>query len=149
MKSTREALCGVHMFTYGGTAFTAFQIEIPAPEQRGPPSMYWNFVYDPPAGAQPRDAEGSKLVEDINLWANGSKEDAIWVYDNGCWMQDTELSKAIKSSNWGTLVLDEKFIQGLKRDTSTFFSSEKIYKSLGITWKRGILLLGRHAAQYT
>ena len=27
-----------------------------------------------------------------------------------------------------------------KRDTSTFFSSEKIYKSLGITWKRGILL---------
>lgn len=38
--------------------------------------------------------------------------------------------------------MDETFKNGLRRDTKTFFASKSAYDSLGITWKRGILLLG-------
>lgn len=141
-KATRETICGIHKFSYGDISYTAYQIEMPPPENRGPPSMFWDFVYDPPAGAESPDSFGRKFIEDVHAWMEGVEGEYIWVYDNGCWTQDTELAKAIKSSNWNTLVLDERFITGLKRDTNTFFSSEKIYKSLEITWKRGILLLG-------
>ena len=40
------------------------------------------------------------------------------------------------------VVLEERFKEGLRRDTKTFFASKDAYESLQITWKRGILLLG-------
>ena len=42
----------------------------------------------------------------------------------------------------GNLVLDDSFKDGLRRDTKMFFASKEAYTSLGIPWKRGILLLG-------
>jgi hypothetical protein len=80
------------------------------------------------------------------IGCTGLTTTVIWVFDRGQWYQDEELTKAVESASWDNLVLEESFVKGLQRDTSTFFSSEKIYKSLGITWKRGILLLGEFIA---
>ncbi|EKM51043.1 uncharacterized protein PHACADRAFT_262991, partial [Phanerochaete carnosa HHB-10118-sp] len=60
----------------------------------------------------------------------------------GEWGKNKQLYKAVQSANWDDVVLDDKFKDGLRRDTKTFFESKEAYVSLNITWKRGILLLG-------
>jgi len=71
----------------------------------------------------------------------------IWLFADGCWKKDKKLWESIQMSQWDDLVLDQSFVFGLKRDTETFFSSKDIYESLGITWKRGLLLLGKSLFQ--
>ena len=88
------------------------------------------------------DAAGKALIKEVYDWMHRPDDNIIWVFDRGQWYQDEELTNAVESASWDSLVLEESFVKGLQRDTATFFTSEKIYKSLGITWKRGILLLG-------
>jgi len=141
-------ICGLTSFSYKGTDFWLYKVEIEAsPDGYGPgrsSTTFWNFVYDKPAGADLMSADGvgKGLVEDVYDWMHRSDENSLWVFDRGMWYQDEELTKAVESASWDNLILEESFVKGLQRDTSTFFSSESIYKSLGITWKRGILLLG-------
>ncbi|KAF8530039.1 P-loop containing nucleoside triphosphate hydrolase protein [Hysterangium stoloniferum] len=91
------------------------------------------------------DSEKRKIGEDLlncaYKWNVGLK-DEIFVFSDGHWMKDKNLWTSIQAANWDSLVLDTNFIAGLKRDTETFFSSREVYKSLGIPWKRGLLLLG-------
>jgi len=87
------------------------------------------------------DAAGQKLAADVYEWANSLKKE-IWVFQNGSWRKSKALYKSIEATSWDDIVLDESFKESLRRDTETFFSSQDVYKSLGITWKRGILLLG-------
>ena len=142
-------ICGLTSFSYNGTDFLLYKVEIDVPGGNcGPPggngTTFWNFVYDKPAGADLIDADavGKSLVKDVYDWVHRPDDNTIWVFDRGQWYQDEELTEAVESATWDNLVLEESFAKGLQRDTSTFFSSEKIYKSLGITWKRGILLIG-------
>jgi len=64
------------------------------------------------------------------------------VFEGGKWSKNRDMYQAIKATNWEDVVLKEEFKEGLRRDTQTFFASREVYGSLGITWKRGILLLG-------
>lgn len=139
---------GLTSFSYKGTDFMLYKVEIEAPSGGcGPPggdNTFWNFVYDRPPGVGllNADAVGKNLVKEVYDWMHRPDDKNIWVFDRGQWYQDEELTKAVESASWDNLVLEESFVKGLQRDTSTFFSSEGIYESLGITWKRGILLLG-------
>lgn len=99
------------------------------------PYFFHQFVFD-----NADDAPGRKLAADIYTWADSLKHE-IWVYDS-YWEKSANLYKSIQASNWDDVVLEEGFKDGLRRDTRTFFSSRETYRSLGITWKRGILLLG-------
>ena len=143
-------ICGLTSFSYKGTDFLLYKVEVETSGSNcGPPgrssTTFWNFVYDRPAGVDLMSADevGKNLVKEVYDWMHRPDDNIIWVFDRGQWYQDEELTKAIESSSWDSLVLEESFVKGLQRDTSTFFSSEQIYKSLGITWKRGILLLGK------
>lgn len=142
-------ICGLTSFSYKGTNFLLYKVEIETSGSGcGPPgrssSTFWNFVYDKPAEADlmSADAAGKTLVKEVYDWMHRPEDNVIWVFDRGQWYQDEELTNAVESASWDNLVLEESFVKGLQRDTSTFFSSEKIYNSLGITWKRGILLIG-------
>jgi hypothetical protein len=142
-------ICGLTSFSYKGTDFLLYKVEIEASGGNcGPPgrssTTFWNLLYDKHAGADlmNADAVGKSLVKEVYDWMHRPDDNNIWVFDRGQWYQDEELTKAVDSASWDNLVLEKSFVTGLQRDTSTFFSSEKIYKSLGITWKRGILLLG-------
>jgi hypothetical protein len=142
-------ICGLTSFSYKGTDFLLYKAEIEASSGGcGPPgrsnTTFWNFVYDKPTGADlmTADAAGKGLIKDVYDWVHRPDDNNLWVFDRGQWYQDEELTKAVDSASWDNLILEESFVKGLRRDTSTFFSSESIYKSLGITWKRGILLLG-------
>jgi hypothetical protein len=142
-------ICGLTSFSYKGVDFLLYKAEIEASGGScGPPgrnsTTFWDLVYDRPAGVDlmTADAVGKSLVKEVYDWMHRPDDGIIWVFDRGQWYQDEELTEAVESASWDNLVLEESFVKGLQRDTSTFFSSEKIYKSLGITWKRGILLLG-------
>lgn len=128
-----EAISGVSTFTYDSTEFRLFEASWSL--DRTDYHLY-HFVF---TGAD--DSVGQKLIKEVYHWANELK-DEIWVFEDGDWTKSKRLYKSIQAASWDDVVLDEGFKEGLRRDTETFFASRDAYDSLGITWKRGILLLG-------
>lgn len=61
--------------------------------------------------------------------------DEIWVFNQGFWDKDAGLYQEVQKANWDDVILKEEFKEALKKDIYGFFSSEKIYKDLGIAWK--------------
>jgi SpoVK/Ycf46/Vps4 family AAA+-type ATPase len=128
-----DNITGEFKFSYGKTEFFVYK----ATWSTGHDIYYfYDLVFD---GLD--DGAGQKLAADVYEWVNSLKEE-IWVFQGEGWEKSNELYKAIQAASWDDLVLDESFKAGLNRDTDTFFASQEIYDSLGITWKRGILLLG-------
>ena len=130
----KNVIIGAFDFTYSGTHFTAYHAAWAA--ANGAQLCLHDLVFDAPT-----DALGKELAAAVYKWANELK-DELWVFESGMWVKSKPLYEAIRAADWDDIVLDETFREGLRRDTSTFFASKKVYKSLGITWKRGILLLG-------
>ena len=48
----------------------------------------------------------------------------------------------VQKANWDDVILEESFKKALQKDVYSFFGSESLYKSLGIPWKRGIIMRG-------
>ncbi|KAI0318403.1 P-loop containing nucleoside triphosphate hydrolase protein [Amylostereum chailletii] len=120
-------------FVYEGTAFTVFK----ATWRRDHSEWYfYDLVYE---GAS--DELGKKLATAVYVYGATLREE-IWVYQSARWKADKKLFKAVQAADWDDVVLEDAFKEGLQRDTSGFFASREIYEELGITWKRGILLLG-------
>ena len=128
-----QVVAGVSSFTYDTTVFRAYKATWQSAHQQ---QVFYHLVFD---GFD--DTLGQKLAKEVYTWANSLK-DEIWVFEGGMWGKSKTLYKAVRASSWDDIVLDTKFKDGLRRDTQTFFASKDIYNSLGITWKRGILLLG-------
>ncbi|KAH6914827.1 ATP-dependent Zn protease [Coprinopsis sp. MPI-PUGE-AT-0042] len=74
-------------------------------------------------------------------WAN-ELHDEIWVYDQGWWNKDHSLWSEIQKADWKEVILKDEFKKAIQKDVYGFFSSEKIYKDLGIPWKRGLIMYG-------
>ena len=132
---SRDALAGVSAFTYAGTAFQLFKATWTVDCED---SALYHLVF---ACGADGDAPGRALASEVYRWAHELKEE-IWVYEGAQWQKDKALYRAVQAACWDDVVLDVKFKEGLRRDTQTFFASKDVYGSLGITWKRGILLLG-------
>lgn len=84
---------------------------------------------------------GHLLITDVFRWA-GALKNEIWVFQEGAWSKDKPLWGAIRNATWDDIVLEDDFLQNLRRDTRTFFDNRQFYQDLGVVWKRGILLLG-------
>ncbi|GJJ05945.1 hypothetical protein Clacol_000132 [Clathrus columnatus] len=134
---------GLFEFEWRETSFLLYKFVWPSSQMmRGQNPLAYVLVFLGKGDSRKeKDAIGFDLLTTAFRW-NLDTKDEIWVFSNGHWSKDKKLYKAIASSSWDNLVLDQGFINGLKRDTETFFSSKDIYHSLGITWKRGLLLLG-------
>ncbi|OCH85846.1 P-loop containing nucleoside triphosphate hydrolase protein [Obba rivulosa] len=128
-----RAITGVTTFTYEGIQFQAFE----ASWNRDRESFrFFDYVFE---GED--DKAGRELLLEAYEWANSLREE-MWVFEEGQWSKNKDLFRAVQKSTWEDIVLDENFREGLRRDTMMFFSSKEIYRSLGVTWKRGLLLLG-------
>ncbi|GLB33979.1 putative ATPase associated with various cellular activities (AAA) [Lyophyllum shimeji] len=68
--------------------------------------------------------------------------DEIWVFNQGYWQKDHGLWAEIQKADWKDVILKKDFKMSLQKDVYGFFSSEKIYKDLGIPWKRGLIMYG-------
>lgn len=128
-----HVFAGVSDFTYDSTNFRAFKAAWT--DSRMHQTLY-HLVF---AGVD--DSVGKKLAKAVYDWANDLR-DEIWVFESGQWEKSKKLYKAVQSANWDDVILNDNFKDGLRRDTKTFFASKEAYASLGITWKRGLLLLG-------
>ncbi|KAK9367909.1 P-loop containing nucleoside triphosphate hydrolase protein [Lipomyces kononenkoae] len=87
------------------------------------------------------DVAGKTLVQDVYHWMETLKNE-IWVFEDGHWQKDKALYQDVQTADWGNIFLESNMLQDLRRDTSVFFSSEQVYKSLNVAWKRGVLFLG-------
>lgn len=132
-KTYPDVIAGVITFTYKETEFRAYKATW---KESWEHFVFYGFVYD-----GPDDTLGQELATAIYRYANDLKKE-IWVYDSGYWSKSKSLFRSIRDASWDDVVLKEEFKEGLRRDTETFFQSKGVYESLGITWKRGILLLG-------
>ncbi|TFK22343.1 P-loop containing nucleoside triphosphate hydrolase protein [Coprinopsis marcescibilis] len=80
------------------------------------------------------------LLLTAGIWAN-ELHNEIWVY-NGYWAKDRSLYSDIQRADWKDVILKDTFKKSLQKDINGFFDSEKIYKDLGIPWKRGLIMYG-------
>ena len=69
-------------------------------------------------------------------------EGQILVYQHGTWKKDAELMQEISSARFEDLVLADGLREALVDDIEGFFASRELYESLGVAWKRGVLLFG-------
>ncbi|PWN87231.1 P-loop containing nucleoside triphosphate hydrolase protein [Acaromyces ingoldii] len=126
---------GAFTVQYDGQSFLVYTFEFQSGMEW---KQMWLLSF---AGAD--DLAGRKLLADAYAW-QGTLKDEMWVYHGagGGWRKDKSFYKAVKNANPDDIVLPEATMQNLVRDTNKFFQSASLYKSLGVTWKRGVLLLG-------
>ena len=74
------------------------------------------------------------LLLAAGAWADQLHEE-IWVYNQGFWRKDHGLWKEIQKADWKDIILKDAFKKALQKDVYGFFTSETIYKELGIPWK--------------
>ncbi|THV02702.1 P-loop containing nucleoside triphosphate hydrolase protein [Dendrothele bispora CBS 962.96] len=127
---------GILSFTYGGIEYTVYQAAVQGGALNGPENLY-DLVFNAPT-SEP----GEALANAVYAFSFLQPPTRIWEYQFGDWVPNEELEESIKDMSWDDIVLSPDIKEGLKRDVENFFSSEEEYKKLGVTWKRGIILLG-------
>lgn len=68
--------------------------------------------------------------------------DAILVFSDGRWNRSESLYAATQSASFDDLVLADDLKTLIRDDFSAFLQSEDRYQRLGISWRRGALLIG-------
>lgn len=134
---------GILQFMYKGTDFVVYKISWHPQNhyEYGQRALY-DIVFEGTYEDWSKLASaGHRLAADVYQWA-GSIKDEIWVFQDGNWAKDKSLYRAINSSSWDNICLENEFVKNIRRDVRTFFESEDVYRGLGIVWKRGILMLG-------
>ncbi|KNZ74826.1 hypothetical protein J132_06047 [Termitomyces sp. J132] len=86
------------------------------------------LVYDGP------EEPSRLLLLTVGTWS-AQVHDEIWVYNQGFWQKDHELWLDVQKGNWEDVILNHDFKKALQKDVYGFFTSEKVYKELGIPWK--------------
>lgn len=66
----------------------------------------------------------------------------ILVFSRGKFSRDRSLARQIGDASLDDLILSDAARESLQNDVAEFFQAEDLYRSLGIVWKRGVLLLG-------
>ena len=90
---------------------------------------YWHII------SWPGPQEVSRLLLlAAGAWADQVHEE-ILVYNQGFWSKDPTLWKEIQKADWKDVILKDTFKKALQKDVYGFFTSETIYKELGIPWK--------------
>ena len=73
---------------------------------------------------------------------NHSLHDEVWVFDQGYWQKNSELWRAIQTSQWSDVILDEGMKTSIQDDVSRFFTSRDQYTRYRVPWKRGLIFHG-------
>ncbi|KZW03762.1 P-loop containing nucleoside triphosphate hydrolase protein [Exidia glandulosa HHB12029] len=81
------------------------------------------------------------LIVEAGGWAH-ELHNEIWVYEQGYWRKDASLWVEVQKANWDDVILKKSFKDQIQNDVNGFYQQGKVYKELGIPWKRGILMHG-------
>ncbi|KAL5527373.1 hypothetical protein ACEPAG_6164 [Sanghuangporus baumii] len=112
--------------------FTVFIVKYP--EGLGVYTQHY-ILHDGPKGP------AHSFLAAVGTWAY-ELHNEIWVFNNGFWNKDAALWVDVQKANWDDVILKDAFKKELQNDVYSFFDSEDLYKSLGIPWKRGLIMYG-------
>lgn len=134
---------GILQFTYKGTDFVVYKISWHPHNyyEYGQRALYDIVFKGPYDDWSNLSSAGHQFAADVYKWA-GSLKEQIWVFQDGEWEKSKSLYKAIHNSSWDNVCLDDGLIESIRKDVHMFFESKDVYRSLGMVWKRGILMLG-------
>jgi AAA+ superfamily predicted ATPase len=68
--------------------------------------------------------------------------EAILVFSNGHWQRNEALYHATQKATFEDLILADEMKSIIRKDFATFLESEDRYRRLGISWRRGALMIG-------
>ncbi|MFK7819037.1 MAG: AAA family ATPase [Planctomycetaceae bacterium] len=68
--------------------------------------------------------------------------DALLVFSGAHWGRSRELYRTVQQSSFDDLILDEDLKTAIREDFGRFLKSEQQYVDLGLSWRRGALLIG-------
>ena len=68
--------------------------------------------------------------------------EAILVFANGRWSRSHSLYAATQSASFDDLILADEMKDSIRGDFKRFLESEARYQQLGISWRRGALIIG-------
>ncbi|WWC86545.1 uncharacterized protein L201_001422 [Kwoniella dendrophila CBS 6074] len=94
----------------------------------------WHIITDEPKAAE-------DFVRSCSDYCS-TFSDVVWVFEQGGWRPDKALYESVQKASWDDVVLNDTFKNALQSDYRSFYKSEKIYKDLGVPWKRGLIFLG-------
>ncbi|KAH8830360.1 P-loop containing nucleoside triphosphate hydrolase protein [Flagelloscypha sp. PMI_526] len=83
----------------------------------------------------------ARLFLEAGAWFNELHEE-VWVFDQGYWQKDHALWLDVQKGDWDEVILKPEFKQTIQQDIYGFWKAEKVYKELGVPWKRGIIMHG-------
>ncbi|KAJ2931671.1 hypothetical protein H1R20_g5400, partial [Candolleomyces eurysporus] len=81
------------------------------------------------------------LLLSLGTWEDQLHEE-VWFFDQGWWQKSHSLWVEVQRADWDDIILKDEFKKALQKDIYGFFDSEKVYKDLGIPWKRGLIMWG-------
>ena len=88
---------------------------------------------------------GREFISELGEFDNQVKAKGkvgVWVLEGGVWTRDLKLLKDVDSTVGDDPVLKDNVAECIKNDVYNFFENEALYKGLGVSWKRGLLLVG-------
>jgi hypothetical protein len=127
---------GKMSFMHDGVTFTAYKATWRDQLEQDVAYTFHDLIF-----TDADDGPGRTLASAVYAFG-ATLRDEIWVYQGGCWKANKDLYVAVQAAEWDDVVLPTGFKEGLRRDVGSFFECKDVYDELGITWKRGILLLG-------
>jgi ATPase family associated with various cellular activities (AAA) len=68
--------------------------------------------------------------------------EAVLVFSGGCWNQNHEIYRAMRTSKFESLILNQPLIDGLRSDFQSFLKMRSEYEALNLPWRRGVLFVG-------
>ena len=64
------------------------------------------------------------------------------VYSNNAWSEDEDLDRAITKASWNDIVLPTAQKGEIRLSVEGFFGRREAYRRMGVSWRRGVLLVG-------
>lgn len=69
-------------------------------------------------------------------------DEAVLVFQDGCWRYDADLYEDIQASTLDNIVLPPGMAETIRDDVQQWLDSKELYEKHGIPWKRGMILVG-------
>lgn len=68
--------------------------------------------------------------------------EAVLVFANGCWNENTDLYRSIQTASFDALVLDSRLVVEMRAEFRAFLEMRAEYEALELPWRRGALFVG-------
>ncbi|TVY85026.1 putative ATPase [Lachnellula suecica] len=136
-----EVKFGRWSYTWQQNTYLVYQIEFAVPLK---PNQKVLFVLSPRSDVTKQSIyhiATDELLLAAGAWS-ANLHDEIYVFDNSRWTKDKELWKSVQDASWDEVILNQDMKNSLMKDVQGFFDNQQLYKTLGVPWKRGVILHG-------